>query len=107
MAECHDEKIAKTVADLMVEQVEFADVIILNKISLVEEADLNSLRWVRVTFGHIVLLTSPISSCYLKLQNRALVQRLNPAAHLYANDYTCVDLDTILDTGLFSLEKAE
>ena len=72
---------ARTVVDLLVEQVEFADVIVLNKADLVSPADLGRLRAIIATF--------------------------NPDARVVIAEHGAVALDTVLDTGLFSYERAE
>ncbi len=71
----------KTLADLWVEQVEFADVIVLNKSDLLDLAELASLK--------------------------ALVQKLNPGAKVVPASYGRIDIAAVVHTGLFSLEKAQ
>ncbi len=70
----------RTVADLLVDQVEFADVIIVNKIDLVGERVLGELE--------------------------AVIRHLNPGARLLRAERGRVPLDEILDTGRFDYEKA-
>jgi len=70
----------RTVVDLLVEQVEFADVIVINKADLVTEADLG-------------FLTS-------------LLRRLNAKARIVQSSFGKVPLEEVLDTGLFSYERA-
>ncbi|MDB1086557.1 GTP-binding protein [Streptomyces sp. ACA25] len=71
----------RTVSDLLADQVEFADVIVLNKTDLVatEEAD-------RLT---------------------ATLRRLNPAARVIRSSHGRVPAAEILGTGLFDLDKAQ
>ncbi|MBB1252774.1 GTP-binding protein [Streptomyces sp. OF3] len=71
----------RTVSDLLMDQVEFADVIVLNKLDLVGAADADRLR--------------------------AALSRLNPAARLVPATLGRVDLRQVLGTGLFDLEKAQ
>lgn len=66
---------ARSVADLLVDQVEFADVVLLNKIDLVTAERLGAVE--------------------------AVVRRLNPTARLLHTDHGVVALDEVLDTGLF------
>lgn len=66
---------ARSVADLLVDQVEFADVILLNKTDLVTAERLGAVE--------------------------AVVRRLNPTARLLHTDHGVVALDEVLDTGLF------
>ena len=69
----------RSLVGLLVEQIEFADVIILNKIS--EAADPDTVR--------------------------KLVRLLNPEARLVEADHSRVPLAAVLDTGLFKEGKAE
>lgn len=71
----------RTLVDLLVEQIEFADVVVLNKVSDVatEERDLV----------------------------RRIIRALNPDAKLVETDFGRAPLGAILDTGLFDHEKAE
>ncbi|KIH87745.1 CobW protein [Sporothrix brasiliensis 5110] len=72
----------RTVSDLMVDQIEFADVIVLNKVGLVDAPTLARIR--------------------------ALLQRLNHRARILETNYGRIDdLTSILNTGLFSLEQAQ
>jgi len=71
----------RTVVDLLVEQVEFADVIVLNKADLVSADDLGRLRGIIATF--------------------------NPDARIVVSERGAVALDAVLDTGLFSYERAQ
>ncbi|CAM5222450.1 GTPase, G3E family OS=Bosea thiooxidans OX=53254 GN=SAMN05660750_00382 PE=3 SV=1 [Bosea thiooxidans] len=71
----------RTLVDLLVEQIEFADVVVLNKIS---EA------------------TSEQREAVSKI-----VRALNPDARQIEADFGKVPLDAVLDTGLFDHEKAQ
>lgn len=70
----------RTVIDLLVEQIEFCDVVVLNKISEVDEAE--------------------------RLRLHAIVASLNRHARVVEADYGRVPLSAILDTGLFDDAKA-
>ncbi|MEE2785937.1 MAG: zinc metallochaperone GTPase ZigA [Myxococcota bacterium] len=70
----------RTVTDLLIEQVEFADVIILNKCDLITEAR--------------------------ALEVKAIITALNPGAKITMATRGEVPLDTVLDTGLFDYDKA-
>ena len=71
----------RTIADLFVDQVEFADVILINKIDLVSENEK------KVLIGTI--------------------KALNATAKIIETKHSNVDLDQVLDTNLFDMEKAE
>ncbi|MCR6719456.1 MAG: GTP-binding protein [Chitinophagaceae bacterium] len=71
----------RALVDLLVEQIEFADVIVLNKVS--------------DTPAHALDLA------------RKIVRALNPQAELIETDFARVPLDRVLDTGLFDFEKAQ
>ncbi|OYT70015.1 MAG: hypothetical protein CFK52_12240 [Chloracidobacterium sp. CP2_5A] len=70
----------RTVADLLIEQVEFADVIIVNKVDLVSAEELAELQGV--------------------------LRRLNPEARLMTCRLGEVPLTEVLGTGRFSFERA-
>jgi len=70
----------RTVTDLLIDQIEFADVIVLNKLDLVTQAQM--------------------------LEVRAIVAALNPGAKLITATHSQVPLERVLDTGLFDYEKA-
>ncbi|VEG58058.1 cobalamin synthesis protein, P47K [Mycolicibacterium aurum] len=65
----------RSIADLLTDQVEFADVLLLNKTDLVNPAQLATVE--------------------------TLLRRLNPSAKLIRTDHGVVDLGEVLDTGLF------
>jgi len=71
----------RTVTDLLVDQIEFADVIILNKQDLITAQEADVLR--------------------------AFVNALNPGAKILTATRGQVGLENVLDTGLFNYEKAE
>ena len=71
----------RALVDLLVEQIEFSDVIVLNKVSTATPAQ----REAAVK----------------------IIRALNPSADLIETDFAKVPLDRVLDTGLFSLEAAE
>ncbi|MBS1677579.1 MAG: zinc metallochaperone GTPase ZigA [Actinobacteria bacterium] len=71
----------RTVADLLIDQIEFADVIVINKVDLASSAELARID--------------------------ALVSSLNPRARTVRATHGEVSLGMVLDTGLFDLEAAE
>jgi G3E family GTPase len=75
-----DENDTREVVDLLIDQIEFANVIVLNKIDLVEE---NAVR-----------------------ELKAVIQKLNPEAKIIEAAYARVDLNELLNTHLFDFEKA-
>ena len=70
----------RDISDLLVDQVEFADVILIGKVDLVDKRELTELNGV--------------------------LRSLNASAHIIPMSFGNVDLDSIMDTKLFSLEKA-
>ena len=68
------------IANIVINQIEFCDVLILNKTSLISEEKLN--------------------------QVRQIVRALQPNAKLIETDFSNVDLKEILNTNLFDFEKA-
>ncbi|MGW5924896.1 GTP-binding protein [Streptomyces anulatus] len=71
----------RTVSDLLMDQVEFADVIVINKLDLVDDASADRLR--------------------------AALARLNPAAHLVPAVRGRVPIGEVLGTARFDLERAQ
>jgi len=71
----------RNITDLLLDQVEFADVLVLNKTDLVSAPE--------------------------RARLEAILRALNPQAQLVRADHGCVPLGTILDTGLFDLERAK
>ncbi len=71
----------RTLADLLTDQVEFADIIILNKIDLINEVE--------------------------KQEILNLLKKLNPIAKTLECVNSQIDINQILDTKLFDLKKAQ
>ncbi len=71
----------RTVVNLLTDQIEFANVIILNKTDLVSDETLGILK--------------------------ATINKLNPSAQIIESSYGRVDANRILNTGLFDFEEAE
>lgn len=71
----------RALVDLLVEQIEFADVIVLNKVSEATPENLQAAR--------------------------TILRALNASAEIIETDFSKVPLDRVLDTGMFSLERAE
>jgi len=70
----------RTVVDLLVEQIEFCDVIVLNKVDLIGDADRERLM--------------------------AILRGLNPRARIETSEFGRVPLHRVLDTKLFDFEEA-
>ena len=70
----------RTVTDLLIDQIEFADVIVLNKLDLVTEEQAREVE--------------------------AIIRALNPGARIQPTTRGAVELSSVLDTGLFDYEKA-
>ncbi|MEM7392700.1 MAG: GTP-binding protein, partial [Verrucomicrobiota bacterium] len=71
----------RTVSDLLIDQIEFADVIVLNKIDLAGKDKAEEVQ--------------------------AVLKALNPGAKILLTTRGRVDLDAVMNTGLFDYEKAE
>lgn len=70
----------RTVVDLLIEQIEFCDVLVLNKVDLVNAQDRERLA--------------------------AILHQLNPRARIEIAEFGKVPLDRVLDTGLFDFQEA-
>ena len=71
----------RTIVNLLTDQVEFANIILLNKIDLVTEEHLGILR--------------------------STLKKLNPSARIIESNFSQTDSSNILHTGLFNFEEAE
>ncbi len=71
----------RTIADLLTDQVEFANVIILNKTDLVTKEHLKTLK--------------------------GAIYNLNPSARIIESEYSKVAPETIINTGLFDFDEAQ
>ncbi|MEH7346793.1 GTP-binding protein [Bacillus sp. JJ1532] len=78
--EAMDEFDTREVVDLLIDQIEFANVLILNKIDLVDKESVQELK--------------------------AVLQRLNPDARIIESSHGQVALNEILNTNLFDFEEA-
>jgi G3E family GTPase len=70
----------RTVVDLLIEQIEFCDVIVLNKADLIDSADLARLT--------------------------GILHSLNPRADIVPAQFSTVPLDRVLNTGRFDFDQA-
>lgn len=75
-----NEQDQRDIVNLLVDQIEFANIIIINKIDLVSEDDVNRLQ--------------------------VMIRRFNPDAKILKTKFCQIDLKEILNTGLFNFEKA-
>ena len=75
-----DEDDVRPISALLTEQLEFADVVIMNKVSECSEEDIYRVE--------------------------QIIRSLNSAAKVLKTDYSKVDLKEIINTGLFDFEKA-
>ncbi len=78
--EATDETDTREVVDLLIDQIEFANVILLNKIDLVAGEDVAELK--------------------------AVIQKLNPDAKIIETDHSRLALEEVLDTRMFDFEIA-
>lgn len=70
----------RSVVDLLMDQIEFCDVIIVNKVDLIDDVEKERLI--------------------------AILNKLNPRAKIEISEFGKVDLDSILNTGLFDFDQA-
>ncbi|AKS66398.1 cobalamin biosynthesis protein CobW [Staphylococcus schleiferi] len=70
----------RTIADLLIDQIEFCDVLVLNKVDLVSEEEANRLE--------------------------AMLRKLQPSAKIIRTVNSVVDLDDVLETGRFDFDTA-
>lgn len=70
----------RTVVDLLIDQIEFCDVIVLNKIDLISDAEKERLL--------------------------AIIHSLNPRANIEISQFGQVNLDKLLNTNLFDFDEA-
>lgn len=71
----------RTIVNLLTDQIEFANVIVLNKVDLVEEKTVRLLE--------------------------AVIHKLNPCARILLASFGKIDIKNILNTGAFDFEQAE
>ena len=71
----------RTIVNLLTDQVEFANVILLNKVDLVDESDLRNLY--------------------------DILNKLNPEAKIIPTNHSNVNFNEVINTGMFDFEKAE
>lgn len=71
----------RTLVDLLVEQIEFANVIILNKLDLISKQELETVK--------------------------AIIRGLNAKAKIIETTMSDVDMNDVMDTGLFDLKEAQ
>ncbi|SCU87416.1 LAME_0D10000g1_1 [Lachancea meyersii CBS 8951] len=70
----------RTITDLLIDQIEFSDIVIVNKKSLVNKKKMQ------------------------KIKN--MIKALNPLCKVMTADYCDIPLDSVLNTGLYDYEKA-
>jgi G3E family GTPase len=71
----------RTLVHLLVEQIEFADVVVLNKVSTAKAHQVDAAR--------------------------KIIHTINPRAKVIESDYSSVPLDHVMGTGLFDFEQAQ
>lgn len=71
----------RTLCDLMLDQIEFANVVLVNKVDRVSAAELDRVR--------------------------STVKKLNPDARIICTEHSCVDVSTVVGTNLFDMEAAQ
>jgi len=76
----NDPEDQRSIVNLLTDQIEFANVILINKTDLVEKAQVEELK--------------------------AIIHKLNPGAKILVTDHSKIDSKEILNTGLFDFEEA-
>ena len=71
----------RTIVNLLVDQIEFANVILINKVDLIEKSDLRRIH--------------------------AMIRSLNPKAKIYETTNSNIKLEQVMGTGLYNLSEAE
>ena len=71
----------RTIVNLLTDQIEFANVILLNKIDLITKSELSNLK--------------------------DIIRKLNPEAQIISTNHSKVSLNSVINTGIFDFEKAE
>ena len=71
----------RTLVDLLVEQIEFANIILLNKIDLINDKEIETVK--------------------------SIIRGLNSKARIIKTTMSKVELSEVMDTGLFNLEEAK
>ena len=74
------DKDERTLVDLIVDQIEFADVVVLNKVGSVDDRT--------------------------RAAARAIIRSLNANARIVETDFSRVPMDAVVDTGLFDFDRA-
>ena len=72
---------SRTIVNLLTDQIEFANVILLNKIDLITKSELSNLK--------------------------DIIRKLNPKAQIISTNHSKVSLNCVINTGVFDFEKAE
>jgi G3E family GTPase len=76
----NDPEDQRSIVNLLTDQIEFANVILINKVDLVSKEHIEELK--------------------------AIIHKLNPAAKIIISDHSKIDPKEILNTGLFDFEEA-
>ena len=71
----------RTIVNLITDQIEFANVILLNKTDLVSQSEVKNLKYI--------------------------INKLNPKAQIIKTEYSRVDINEVVGTGRFDFEEAE
>jgi G3E family GTPase len=70
----------RTISDLLLDQIQFSDILLLNKVDMIKESIENV---------------------------KAIIKDMNPNVELIETNYGCIDINKIINTNMFSFEKAE
>lgn len=72
----------RTISDLLLDQIQFSDILLLNKVDMIKE--IGGIENVKV-----------------------ILKDMNPNVEIIETNYGCIDIDKIINTNMFSFEKAE
>jgi len=76
-----EENDTRSIANLLIDQIEFANVIIVNKTDLIHERQIDNIK--------------------------AHIKKLNPSARIYATTFSDIPIDMVINTNLFNFSDAE
>lgn len=89
----------RCVSDLMVDQIEFADVIVLNKLDMVSSSRISKVPCANQILRQVDAKTKP--------RILSLIKKLNHRAKILESTFCKVDVKELVNTGMFDLAAAQ